>query len=283
MTTPDPNWKPQSLGVDLTVIERLTAAAQTPRVPGATRQIVLVPIGYEKQEIPALHELPMPDHIRQNAVVIELASFIAYVKQFKTHTTRIFGSNRVGGASFKALLDYHEGGKEAKPGRCMHAVDYSPEYSDEFAGWLAQNGKLLSQEAFLDHLRKWGFVVTSHTEADLIEMASSLELKMNGQFASRIERTLGGRQLTWNETVEGSGQSQGQQVKVPDHLTLKLPIFLGGREYEVKVELLYRVQGGRLSIAWEMQRIQKVIFDAVKDLVKDVEADTGISVFIGHA
>jgi uncharacterized protein YfdQ (DUF2303 family) len=282
MPTPDPNWKPQSLGVDLTVIERLTVAATSPRQLGDRRQVVVLQKDQKVETIPALYEVPLPDHIRQNVTLVELASFIAYIKQFGGSFTRIFGTTSSAGARFRAIIDYHEGGKDSKPGHGQHVATYAPQFSDEFAAWHTANSKPHTQEQFLEHLRRWGYVVTSHTDADLIELISSLEFNTNGQFASKIERTRGGRQLTWNEVVEGTGQVQGKQVTVPDAITIKLPIFLGGREYEAEADLLYRVASGRLTIAWEIKRQQKLIFEAVKDLVKDVEEGTDRSVFIGE-
>lgn len=281
MGNPDPNWKPQSLGVDLTVVERLTLAGQTPKQLGERRQVVILQKDQKLETIPALHEVPLPDHIRQVVKIVELESFVAYVKQFATATTRIFGSIGSNAANFTAILNYHEGGKEARPQHSSHKANYSPPFSEEFAAWFAGNAKLNTQETLLEHIRRWGFVITSHTEADLIELISSLEFSSQGQFASKIERTRGGRELTYNETVEGQGQMAGKKVTVPDGIVMKLPIFQGGKEYEVAADLLYRVQSGRLSIAWELKRVQKVIGDAVKDLVKDVEAGTGISVFVG--
>jgi uncharacterized protein YfdQ (DUF2303 family) len=272
----NPNWKPDAL--DLTVVERLAVAALAPKQLAANPQVCIIPDGYKSEVIPPLHQAQLPDHIIQAVTLVELDSFIAYVKQFHTSTTRIFGEKTSSGAKFVSILNYHEGGNDGKAGRGTHTATYAPRFTDEFAAWLKGNG---SQEQFLEHLRRWGYVVTSHTDADLIELASSLDFQTSGQFASKIERTQGGRRLVWNEDVDGSGQVKGSQVKVPEFVEVKAPVFLGGKEYEFKVDLLYRVSSGRLTIGWEVQRSQKLLFDAVKDLVTDIEAGTGQDVFIG--
>jgi hypothetical protein len=141
----------------------------------------------------------------------------------------------------------------------------------------------LTQDQFLDHLRRWGYVITSHTDADMIELASSLEFKTDGQFASQIERTRGGRKLLWNEEVAGTGSVAGKAVTVPDAIKLKMAIFDAGKEYELDADLLYRVAGGKLHIAVEMKRFHKVIRMAVEDLILDVETATEIEVFMGNA
>jgi uncharacterized protein YfdQ (DUF2303 family) len=272
----NPNWKPDAL--DLTVVERLAVAALTPKQLAKNRQLAVLPDGYKLEEIPALHEAPLPDHIVQSVTLVELDSFIAYVKQFHTSTTRIFGEKTSHGAKFVGILNYHEGGNEGNAGRGTHVATYAPRFTEEFAAWLKGNG---TQEQFLEHLRRWSYVVTSHTDADLIELASSLDFQTSGQFASKIERTQGGRKLLWNEEVDGSGQVKGSPVKVPEFVEVDAPVFLGGRQYQFKVDLLYRVASGRLTIGWEVQRSQKLLFDAVNELVGDVESGTGLEVFVG--
>lgn len=271
--------------LDLAYVGGLAVAAAAPRQVSGFRPFVLVPglDGEMKMELLSPeHEAPVPDHIRQKVTLVELESFTGYVKQYKGASTKIFGTTDTAGAHFTAAMDYHESGKEGNAGRLAHLVDYAPRYSDEFAAWLAINGKGLTQEQFLDHLRKWGYVVTSHTDADLIELVSSLEFSTQGQFASKIERTRGGRKLIWNEDVEGTGQVQGKQVVVPDAIKLKCPVFLGGKEYEISSDLLYRVSAGKLTIASELKQQQRVIRDAVNDLVSDVEAGTDLTVFVGR-
>lgn len=269
--------------VDLAYVAGLAIAGTQPKQVSGFRPFVLVPEpngGMKVVNLEPEFMAPLPDHIRQTVTLVELESFVNYVKAFKGGATQIFGVAEPHGANFTAAIDYHEG-KEKASGRMAHKAEYDPRYSHEFEAWLAINGKPLSQEQFLEHLRRWGYVITSHTEADLIELVSSLEFSTQGQFASKIERTRGGRKLLWNETVEGSGQVQGKTVVVPDAITIKAAIFLGGREYEITSDLLYRVSSGRLSIASELKQQQRVIRDAVKDLVKDVEAGTGLSVFVG--
>ncbi len=270
--------------IDLGYVASLAVAAQNVRVQQGYRPFVIVPNpdgGMRVELLQPESTTPLPDHIRQRLTLVELESFTLYVKQFKNASSRIFGCTDASGAHFTAAMDYHEAGKEGNAGRLVHIAEYAPRYSDEFAAWLSINAKPLTQDQFLDHVRRWGYVVTSHTDADLIELVSSLEFSTQGQFASKIERTRGGRKLVWNEDVQGSGSIQGKTVVVPDGLTLKLPIFLGGKEYEIGSDLLYRVNGGRLSIASELRQQQRVIRDAVNDLVADVEAGTELDVFVG--
>lgn len=263
------------------LVRDLAIAATNVKHESGYAPVLLVPDGYSADGLMPEYNVPLPDHIRQSVKIHELESFNAYVKQFATSTARIFATTNDKGACFNAVLNYHEGGKEGKPARATHRVAFEPEYSPEFAAWLKVNKQPMTQEQFLDHLRRWGSIVTSHTDADLIEIASSLDFTTAVEFTQHTERVKGGRKLHFNERVEGTGQLKGQTVTLPESLALKAAVFAGGREYDLSTDVLYRPQNGQLRIILELRRENVVIRQAVKDLVADVEAGTGIAPFIG--
>lgn len=267
--------------IDLELVREMALAAAAAHVPGTTKQIIFVPQGFEEQTIPALHEIPLPDHIRQRLTLVERESFTRYVKLYKGPTSQIFAVITAKGATFVAVLDYHESGNEHKPNQTRHVADFNPKFSDEFQAWCNVNGQPMTQDSFLDHLRKWGYTITSHTDADLIEITSNLEFKSEGQFSSKIERTTGGRKLTFNEIIQGTTQTKAAEVPVPDLLKMKSEIFAGGKQFEYEADLLYRVGGGQLKIIAELKRPHKVVKTAIDSLVEDIVAETEITPLIG--
>lgn len=272
--------------IDLELVRELCVAASTPHSPGTHKQIVFVPEGFVQKEIPALSEIPLPDHIRQKLVLVDRESFTRYVKLYKGSTSQIFGTITQSGAKFVGVLDYHESGLEHKPNRALHVVDFNPQFSDEFAAWLAINHKGLTQDQFLEHLRRWGDVITGLSDADMIEMISNLEFATTGTFSSKVERVTGGKKLTFNEEIEGttsSGKQQGETraIPVPDTLKMNSEIFLGGAKFDYEADLLYRIGGGRLTISIELKRPHKVIKTAIDALMSDIESETEIKPLIG--
>lgn len=257
------------------IIQQLTTATLQPVIPRGSVPFIVVPEGYKKEELNL-------DHIEQAIQLDEAASLIAYTKQFQTSTTRIFASVSDTCADFVTVLDYHEGGRDGVAKYAKHVARYRPPFSPEFQAWLAIHGKQLTQSQFLDHLRKWGNIITSQSDADLVELASSLDFQTTGEFSSHVERTHGGRKLLFNERVEGSAQVKGKRVDVPDKMKLSLPIFVGGRDYDVDVDLLYRPQGGELRIVIELVRHHLVVRQALKDIVTEIKEGTGIEPFLGR-
>jgi uncharacterized protein YfdQ (DUF2303 family) len=276
--------QPTPTRVTAQLVQALAVAGMEIKERDGFTPFVLIPDGYQKDELLPDYMFLLPDHIRQTVTITDLDSFIAYVKKFSTHTAQIFAIANDTGARFDAALDYHEGGTEGggNPRRCMHRVHYYPVFTPEFAAWLGINAKPLTQEQFLDHLRKWGDTITSHTDADLIELASSLDFQTSGEFSSHVERVKGGRKLLFNERVEGSATLKGNAVTVPDGITFELPVFTGGREYVIAADLLYRPQGGALRIIVELRRQHLVVRQAVKDIVADVKEGTNIEPFLGQ-
>lgn len=267
--------------IDLNIIRDMAVAAVGARVPGELPATIFVPPGFLQKEIPPLHKVPLPDHIRQQLTLVELASFNRYVKLYKGPTSQIFATVTSDGAEFVAVLDYHEQGNERKPNQTRHVARFEPDFSDDFKAWLALDGKPLTQDAFLDHLRRWGETITGMTDADMIEMISNLDFSTTGQFSSKVERTTGGRKLVFNEVVEGTVQGKEKKIPVPDSLKLNSEIFVGGKKFDYVADLLYRVSGGRLTIYVELKRPHKVIKQAIDSMIEDIVAETDIIPLIG--
>lgn len=267
--------------IDLELVREMCVAACAAHVPGQQQQTVFVPPEFVEKKIPAEHEIALPGHIRQRLTLLDRESFTTYVKKYKGASSQIFATVTQKGAHFVGVIDYHESGNERTPNHLRHVAEFAPKYSDDFEAWLLINGKALSQEDFLNHLRRWGATITSHTDADLIEISSNLEFKSAGQFSSKVERTTGGRKLTFNETIEGSTNTKAELVPVPDGIAMKSPIFQGGKEFEYSADLLYRINGGRLSITVELKRPHVVIKAAIDSLIEDIVAETEIQPLIG--
>lgn len=279
--------------IDLEFIRNLAAAAMIAREPGIDRKFTVVPQGFQQLSIPALHELPLPDHIRQHLHLTDRESFTRYVKQYKNMFSKIFGTTTPSGANFVAVLDYHgvipdgptgstgSPWTNPRPNRVQHVAQFTPKYSDEFSAWCAINGKPLTQDQFLDHLRRWGYVINSHTDADLVEIVSNLEFTTNGQFSSKVERTTGGRKLIYTEQVEANQTGKQMAMIVPDTIQMESEIFAGGAQFEYSADLLYRVGAGQLKIIVELKRIHKVVKSAIESLMTDITTETGLKPLIG--
>lgn len=292
-TTVEPTPAPRSAALtgtdELLRAGKALGSAIVPPEPFAPYAIV--PDGFTLAELPRKRLAPLPDHIRQEVRLDDAESFILYVKSFRTHTTRVFASvvnlaqvsaGNAGGARFTALLDFHEGGSEQKAARVAHVAEYPVPLALEFSTWLAANGRPLSQMDFVGFIEANCVDVVTPDSASLMELALNFEAKSNVTFQSKVDRVTGGRALTYQEQVEAGAPSVGQ-VKVPEWLTLRLPVFEGGKAYEFRARLEYRPSNGRLAIIYHLQRPHDVFRVAIKDLRAEIAAALETEILTGEA
>lgn len=266
--------------IDLDKLEEIIQRGDLPTDVKGYRPTIVVPAGCQVTLMSPIWDQPLPDHVRQTVTFRSRQSFSDYINRFKNLSTQVFVHSISVGAQCLAVIDYHD--STGSPSRTTHRADYLPAYSKEFKAWMDINRKPISQEAFLAHLRSWGYTIVSHTDADLIEIASSLEFSSKGVFSSKVERVTGGRMLTFNEEVEGSAQSRGSKIAVPERISISAPVFERAEEAVTYVaDLLYRPANGALTITVELHQIHRVIDAAIEEMIAMITAETKIKPYFG--
>jgi uncharacterized protein YfdQ (DUF2303 family) len=249
----------------------------------------VVPDGFRVEYLERKKFADVPDHIRQDVRLDDADSFISYVKQFRTHTARIFASapnlasiahGSSGGAEFTAVLDYHEGGKDQKAQRAKHVATYPVPLSLEFRTWLAGNGKPKKQMEFVEFIEANCADVVTPSSAEIMELALNFGAKSNVEFQSKVDRVSGGRDLKFVERVDGGGGVAGN-MKVPEYLTLRLAIFDGGKPYELRARLEYRANSSGLTITYHLQRPHEVFRTAHLDLKGEISSALDLEILTG--
>lgn len=252
--------------------------------------------GIFELEYPEPREIdPLPDHIRQRVTLVETESFIAYVKLFKGATTRVFATPldpsallvdaiRAGksAACITAVLDYHEQGSEATPNRTAHIATYPLPLSLEFKIWLLANKVELPQEDFIKFIDENSIDIVFPKASELMDMIAKFESKTEVVFKSAVQRINGARQLVYNEKVEmnggGLGLGEEHKITVPEFLDLSIPIFEGGKKFNLRARLEYRPKN-TLKVAYYLQRPHEVLRDAFKDVRAEIEGtETGVDI-----
>lgn len=266
------------------------------------RPIVLVPDGYTTEALEFAQPEPLKDFIDQTVELKTLESFAAYVKRYQSSTTVVFADVTDTGAKFTAIFDYHAAAKDgdevAKPGnntatginalastsqprRTAHRAIYGCPHSYEWRQWSEKNGKAQGQEDFARFIDSNSVDVVNPDSASLLELALNFQMKSNVDFSSDIVRQSGARALKYTETISATGGQTPGSISVPEEITLKLPVFHGGKLVELKAKLFYRAPGGKLSISYEVRRPHEAVQAAITDVVADITAQIGIAPFVG--
>lgn len=218
--------------------------------------------------------LPTPVSRRADAEFYDAASFIAYVNRFKDKGSIIFADRFGQNKKFTAVLDYHEDGKGSpRWGRHRAGLALRPTLS--WQTWVPANKTPMNQTQFSQFLEDNIPDIAEPAGALIVEIARTLEAKKNVVFESNIERqTDGSFKFLYHEDVQGSA-GRGN-LKIPDKFTLLLQPFEGGEKFPVEARFRYRIgEGGKLSMWFDLVRVQDVLDKAFAAELEDIVAGVG--------
>lgn len=261
------------------------ALAANPVHASGREPVVILPEGYKAEPLPHATETPLLSFIQQRVTLKDAPSFTAYVKRFQGTHSAIFakpGDAKGAGANFTAVLDYHEGGKgeDHKPARVAHVVQYPCPLSLEWQTWAGVDAKALKQNEFIDFIERNAPDVVTPASASLMELALNFEAKIDVEFQSKVARVTGGRQIMFKENIEAGGGSGA--IKVPERLTINIPVFEGGPSFSLDARLEWNPRDGKLSVLIVLQRPHAVIREALKALRDEIKEATGIEPYTGE-
>lgn len=252
------------------------AAIAEPKIaaPGPDGQapFVVVPEGYKVEDLE--HLLPKPARKRDRVTLEDASSFIRYFKLHQCGST-IYG--QIDPPRFVAVLDDH---RKDEPGWKEHTATYACPLSREWNTWKNTTGRVRTQPEFAQFIEDNLPDIIEPAAADMLEIARTLEAKKKVNFASSIRLDNGQVQFKYEEDLQGS--SQKGQITVPETFSIAIPVFEGGPRYKITTRLRYRIgDGGQLHMWHDMLRPHKVLKDAVLEVWKEIETETGQTIFRG--
>jgi hypothetical protein len=186
-----------------------------------------------------------------------------------------------------AIIDAHAGGgftgTAALPDWQQHRATLQLHLSDPLTAWIANNDKPLSQEGFGEFLEDQMPYIGSPAGADLMEMVHQLEITQHAEFKSGVKLKSGARVMHFLETIDG--KTRDGQVEIPDHLTLRLPIWRGDTEaHEVTARFRYRAnvpRQGQVALLYKLNWLRELLDGAFETTISGLEAEIGRPVFRG--
>lgn len=216
----------------------------------------------------------MPRRIRQTNNFLALDSFTKYVAKWEdSGATEIFADHN--SFKFKAVIDYHnpkvEGGWQAS--HCDHIAYYTAKMSDEWTAWSNISNRALAQAVFADFLEERAVDVVKPDGARVLETVLDLRAHIEGSFASKSVLSNGSREFAFTETVE-QVTSKGI-IKLPELMTLNIPIFDRGDKYKMEVRVRFRIEDAKLrffiKIVDAPQIKDQVFFDLLAKIGKETK------------
>jgi uncharacterized protein YfdQ (DUF2303 family) len=230
---------------------------------------VIVPNGYNVADLESM--LERPRRYKGVTVVNDADSFAQVVKWHRDDDSTLYMRD----GKFCCVFDDHG----ELPGWGQFVCVYECPESREWTNWTNKSGIQMKQAEFVHFIESNLPDIVVPDAASLLEVAKKFEVKKTVKFSSDIRLDNGQRQLEYVEEVQGS--SQKGQMRVPAELVLGLAVHENGPLYEVHAHLRYRMDDGRLSIWFELIRPHKIIDDAMTQLRKKIEEDTGMKAING--
>lgn len=236
---------------------------------GGTHPFILVPDGYKVENLAGYkfnEYAQRPHRTKQNAVVLDPASFIEYWKVFSDPESRIFGDRD--GKRLFGVIDYHQ--PETGPRWLSHTVTLQLRNTQEWNIWTSKNEKQMTQAEMALFIEDNAPDVVDPSAATMMEIASTLEAQETATFDSAVRLDNGNTRFSYrNETTATVGAGK---FDIPKAFLISIPIFEGMERVQIQARLRYKIQSKGLQMwyaLWRHAASERDAFDQVVAKVSD--------------
>jgi len=273
---------------DVEYVAGLVKAAVQPTVVTSERGHFIVLPGASGPEIVSLEQFQYaePPAKKHAAVKVDdVAGFAAYFLRFNDADSIIFGNPTT--FTFHGLIDYHrhkEG--EARSGR--HTVTLALKFTKRWHTWYTANKKAMPQEEFAtfveDNLADIWAPEDSEfpPAAAMLEISRTLEATSTFNFSQQTDLKSGQRKLNFRESIEATA-GPARELKIPDTFLIRVPVFLNQQPVEVTCRLRFRINSGKLSMWFDMIRVDEMLAAEFEKARAGVQEATGTEILLGAA
>ncbi len=227
--------------------------------------IALLPPGFSAVDISKY--MPPPDRIKQRVELLNVESLVAYVLRYKVTDSVIFANEDA--ASYQAVIDYHE--ESGAHLNCDHIASYLCPRSDQWNVWTSLSGKARTQVELARFIEDNLPDVVRPVGADMMKIVLQLQVHKAANFQSETRLDNGEVQFRYEETIRGA--SKVGDLSIPDSFQIGIPVFVDGPRYPINCRLRYRLDEGKLSMWYELERPAEVFRVAVKEVTASIKKD----------
>ncbi|HIN56131.1 MAG TPA: DUF2303 family protein [Acinetobacter pittii] len=240
---------------------------QAPKVLDAIPFVVL-PEGSKVHKFEEVLDRPL--NLQQSVNLHTAKDLISYVNRFADNNSVIFVDIMAG--RVKAILDYHEAipvagyNSNALQRNCNHVANFIVDKTSEFKKIEENSGKKFSQQYFALFLEDIMPHIAEPVATELYEIVQTLSAKTNIDFKSGIRTNNGEVTLTYNENIEATAGREGK-LTIPEEIKFGIQIHRGGNHYALPARFRYRVNGGNLTLWYDLDQLEKAIQNSMEDTI----------------
>lgn len=221
-----------------------------------------------------------PSRRAGSVAVYTSESFSAYVNRFKDSTSLVFSD--VIARKFTGVLSYFPEGSDAGAGEWdVHRVELALRHTPDWDTWAKSNKTEMDQATFAQFLEDNIPNIAEPDAALLVQIARTLEAKVNATFESDIRPDNGSYAFKYAEDVQS--QAGRGTIQIPNEIVLALAPFEGSPLYRVKARFRHKLRSGKLTLWYDMIRVEDVIRTAfgeelrkIHDAINAAEMETPI-------
>jgi len=247
------------------------------------RSYALVPEG---AKVEYLEQPDFPPRRTGTVKLSDAASFLEYWKrqQRADEDSYIYGSMTP--IQFLAVFNEHTPKAVNGEGNWRdHRALYTLQNSDEWMVWTKRSGQPFDgNEAFAYWLEENLFDIKKPEPAKFMDIALNMRVKQGQVFGNKVNLNDGNIVLEYANQVDGSAQSStGGKLAIPEKFEISIPVFKGldSKRYTVEARFRYRLTGGSLTLRYDLVRPAKVMEQAFKDMLADIQKESKTTVLFG--
>lgn len=221
--------------------------------------------------------LPKPRRIRKNIGFISIESFIRYVNEFKGSGTRIL-VDRSGNAH--CVLDgHHVEAGDPVPAWGDHIARFQMKYSPQWAVWSQHNKRKFSQREFAGFIEDNIPDFLSPAGAHMLDVAKTLDAEQSSNFKSAIRTEDNDVNVSFERTTNLKAGQNGDMI-IPHMFTISVPVIEGESPRAIEVRLRIDLDDGKLSISYEILRLQQLMDAVVRSIYATIANATEVTPFL---
>lgn len=223
------------------------------------------------------HLLPSPSRKIGNPQFIRSASFNGYVNEQKTLNSRLYVTALT---TLVAVLDHHTEDPQG-PQWGQHRATLTLKESPEYVLWKKSDKVGMSQRAFAQFIEDNSAEVQSPTGAELLDLVRHIKASQSYDCTGDIEEKPGNAGGTFVLSTKTKAGAKSE-LELPGEFGLGLSVYEGGFVAPIVARLRFEVKGeGKLTLWYELQKIQRFEQSALETIVSDIEKQTSLKAWYG--
>lgn len=278
---PDPSITTNRPNEAETNIAALVAAQALARPVNVGNHIhaAVIPAGYALQHFEKLCEEPSRE--RGNFAVLTADAF--------NRTVQLYRDREVDGSAAHPLpIFFGRSGTSAKVEAVLNpdswrdfTVTLAQRLSQPFLDWYQKNTVPQTQRAFALFLEERTAHVVKPEGASLLELARKFKANVSVRYQSCIEQENGDASLEFLQTTEAGSAGAKSRMKVPNFITLLLPVWHGGEPVKFEARFGYAIgDDGKLALSFEILGLEELLSSELRKIVETIGKAHARSVII---